>query len=126
MDGDGSLRLARALRNATRHTDVPFGNDVRTAYQLLGRVLQHESGQQGFDLAATRDANFHEVGGRGQVAPGGSLACPGPSRELRHLQGLGGQPGASLGCEGSSCPLSSRQSLTFPREPRPAVTSRTE
>uniref|UniRef100_A0A8I5NUN2 Cadherin EGF LAG seven-pass G-type receptor 1 n=1 Tax=Papio anubis TaxID=9555 RepID=A0A8I5NUN2_PAPAN len=63
VDGAGALRLVRALRNATQHTGTLFGNDVRTAYQLLGRVLQHESWQQGFDLAATQDADFHEVGG---------------------------------------------------------------
>lgn len=61
MDGDRSLRLAKALRNATRHNGTLFGNDVRTAYQLLARILQHESHQHGFDLAATREANFHEV-----------------------------------------------------------------
>nr|XP_011753199.1 cadherin EGF LAG seven-pass G-type receptor 1 isoform X2 [Macaca nemestrina] len=60
VDGAGALQLVRALRNATQHTDTLFGNDVRTAYQLLGRVLQHESWQQGFDLAATQDADFHE------------------------------------------------------------------
>ncbi|KAM6162185.1 cadherin EGF LAG seven-pass G-type receptor 1 [Erethizon dorsatum] len=60
IDGDQALRLAKALRNATRPGGVLFGNDVRTAYQLLARVLQHESRQQGFDLAATRDADFHE------------------------------------------------------------------
>lgn len=63
MDGDRSLRLAKALRNATQHNGTLFGNDVRTAYQLLARILQHESHQQGFDLAATREANFHEVRG---------------------------------------------------------------
>nr|XP_037863230.1 cadherin EGF LAG seven-pass G-type receptor 1 isoform X3 [Chlorocebus sabaeus] len=60
VDGAGALRLVRALRNATQHTGTLFGNDVRTAYQLLGHVLQHESWQQGFDLAATQDADFHE------------------------------------------------------------------
>lgn len=64
MDGDRSLRLAKALRNATQRNGTLFGNDVRTAYQLLARILQHESHQQGFDLAATREANFHEVRGR--------------------------------------------------------------
>lgn len=63
MDGDRSLQLAKALRNATQHSGVLFGNDVRTAYQLLAHVLQHESQRQGFELAATRDADFHEVGG---------------------------------------------------------------
>ncbi|XP_073940810.1 cadherin EGF LAG seven-pass G-type receptor 1 isoform X2 [Castor canadensis] len=60
MDGDRSLQLAKALRNATQHSGVLFGNDVRTAYQLLAHVLQHESQRQGFELAATRDADFHE------------------------------------------------------------------
>ncbi|KAM9230327.1 cadherin EGF LAG seven-pass G-type receptor 1 isoform 1-T1 [Dugong dugon] len=60
LDSDRSVRLAKALRNATRHTSALFGNDVRTAYQLLARLLRHESGQEGFDLAATRDAGFHE------------------------------------------------------------------
>lgn len=69
LDGDASLRLARELRNATQHTGQLFGDDLRTAYQLLARVLQHESRQQGFELAATRDAGFHEVGGGGS-APG--------------------------------------------------------
>ncbi|XP_033621772.1 cadherin EGF LAG seven-pass G-type receptor 1, partial [Fukomys damarensis] len=60
MDGDQVLRLVKALHNATQLGGGLFGSDVRTAYQLLARVLQHESQQQGFDLAATRDANFHE------------------------------------------------------------------
>ncbi|XP_008592119.1 PREDICTED: cadherin EGF LAG seven-pass G-type receptor 1, partial [Galeopterus variegatus] len=72
LDSDRSLRLAKALQNATRHTGALFGNDVRTAYQLLARVLQHESHQQGFDLAATRDADFHEdviLAGSALLAP---------------------------------------------------------
>lgn len=61
LDTDQALRLVKALRNATRLGGALFGSEVRTAYQLLARVLQHESRQQGFDLAATRDADFHEV-----------------------------------------------------------------
>ncbi|KAK7795875.1 hypothetical protein U0070_000483 [Myodes glareolus] len=34
MDGDRTLRLAKALRNATQHNGTIFGNDVRTAYHL--------------------------------------------------------------------------------------------
>uniref|UniRef100_H0VPZ8 Cadherin EGF LAG seven-pass G-type receptor 1 n=1 Tax=Cavia porcellus TaxID=10141 RepID=H0VPZ8_CAVPO len=60
LDTDQALRLVKALRNATRLGGALFGSEVRTAYQLLARVLQHESRQQGFDLAATRDADFHE------------------------------------------------------------------
>lgn len=76
MDGAGALRLVRALRNATQHTGTLFGNDVRTAYQLLGHVLQHESWQQGFDLAATQDADFHEVGGWPLPWLGDTRGCP--------------------------------------------------
>lgn len=101
MDGDGSLRLARALRNATQHTDVLFGDDVRTAYQLLARVLQHESRQQGFELAATQDANFHEVGAA--VSAG---SCRGSGAALRpaelHRRG-GAWAGAAAGDTGGAC-----------------------
>ncbi|XP_049550558.1 cadherin EGF LAG seven-pass G-type receptor 1 isoform X4 [Orcinus orca] len=82
MDGDRSLWLARALRNATRHTDALFGNDVRTAYQLLGRVLLHESSQQGFELAATRDADFHED----IVQAGSALLAPGTRAAWEQIQ----------------------------------------
>ncbi|XP_074128198.1 cadherin EGF LAG seven-pass G-type receptor 1 isoform X2 [Sminthopsis crassicaudata] len=60
MDGDKSIRLTRALENVTGSAGILYGNDVRTAYQMLLHVLQYESRQQGFDLAATRDAEFHE------------------------------------------------------------------
>ncbi|XP_074182682.1 cadherin EGF LAG seven-pass G-type receptor 1 isoform X1 [Rhinolophus sinicus] len=82
MDGDGSLRLAKALRNATQHTDTPFGNDVRTAYQLLARILQHESSQQGFELAATRDADFHED----VIRTGSALLAPGTRAAWEQIQ----------------------------------------
>ena len=93
MDADRSLRLARALRNATQLTDTLFGNDVRTAYQLLARVLLHESGQQGFELAATRDANFHEVGGQRAESPVGSPARLGSAAGSGVRSGLGDGPG---------------------------------
>lgn len=108
MDGAGSLRLAKALRNATQHTATLFGHDLRTAYQLLAHVLQHESGRQGFELAATQDADFHQVRGSRQVAsrgapdvrdkPGAQVPCRG--------SGDGRSP-ARL--EGSPHPASSRQ-----------------
>ncbi|MGH0127324.1 UNVERIFIED_CONTAM: hypothetical protein FKN15_036694 [Acipenser sinensis] len=60
MDGDKSMNIAELLQNATMHTDVFYGNDVKTAYQLISQVLEYESKQQGFDLAATRDAEFNE------------------------------------------------------------------
>lgn len=61
MDGVKSIEIARVLQNATNHTKSFYGNDIRTSYQMLVRVLQYESQQQGFDLAATRDVEFNEV-----------------------------------------------------------------
>ncbi|XP_063302853.1 cadherin EGF LAG seven-pass G-type receptor 1 isoform X3 [Pelobates fuscus] len=60
LDGEKSILIARVLHNATNHTKAFYGNDIRTGYQMLVRVLQHESQQQGFDLAATRDVEFNE------------------------------------------------------------------
>uniref|UniRef100_A0A8C0XZH2 Cadherin EGF LAG seven-pass G-type receptor 1b n=1 Tax=Cyprinus carpio carpio TaxID=630221 RepID=A0A8C0XZH2_CYPCA len=60
MDGEKSKSLAGLLHSATYHTDRLFGNDVRTAYQLLASVLEHESLQQGFELTATHDADFNK------------------------------------------------------------------
>ncbi|XP_010148518.1 PREDICTED: cadherin EGF LAG seven-pass G-type receptor 1-like, partial [Eurypyga helias] len=60
LDGDKTIRIVRVLQNATKYTHSLYGNDVRTAYQMMIRVLQYESQQQGFDLAATRDVEFHE------------------------------------------------------------------
>ncbi|XP_069485338.1 cadherin EGF LAG seven-pass G-type receptor 1 isoform X3 [Ambystoma mexicanum] len=60
LDGEKSIFIARELKNATNYTKPFYGNDVRTGYQMLVRVLQFESQQQGFDLAATRDVNFNE------------------------------------------------------------------
>lgn len=50
------------LQNATDHTSNFYGNDVKTTYQLMSRILHFESKQQGFNLAAMRDAKFNEVG----------------------------------------------------------------
>uniref|UniRef100_A0A3B3SA85 Cadherin EGF LAG seven-pass G-type receptor 1 n=1 Tax=Paramormyrops kingsleyae TaxID=1676925 RepID=A0A3B3SA85_9TELE len=52
--------IARMLQNATEHMRRFYGNDVRTAYQLILRVLRYENQRQGFDLAATRDAQFSQ------------------------------------------------------------------
>ncbi|XP_060135357.1 cadherin EGF LAG seven-pass G-type receptor 1 isoform X1 [Zootoca vivipara] len=60
MDSDKSVHIAKVLQNATSHTGSFYGNDIRTAYQMMLRVLQYESEQQGFDLAATRDVDFNE------------------------------------------------------------------
>lgn len=61
MDGEKSKDIALMLYNATSQTESFYGNDVKTAFQLISRVLQFESQQQGFDLAAMRDATFNEV-----------------------------------------------------------------
>uniref|UniRef100_A0A8D0HIG2 Cadherin EGF LAG seven-pass G-type receptor 1 n=1 Tax=Sphenodon punctatus TaxID=8508 RepID=A0A8D0HIG2_SPHPU len=60
MDGEKSVQIAKVLQNATNYTNALYGNDVRTAYQMILRVLQYEIQQQGFDLAATRDVEFNE------------------------------------------------------------------
>ncbi|XP_018408005.1 PREDICTED: cadherin EGF LAG seven-pass G-type receptor 1 [Nanorana parkeri] len=60
LDGAKSIEIARVLQNATNHTRTFYGNDIRTSYQMLVRVLQYESQKQGFDLAATRDVEFNE------------------------------------------------------------------
>nr|XP_051684094.1 cadherin EGF LAG seven-pass G-type receptor 1 isoform X2 [Oryctolagus cuniculus] len=87
LDGERCLRLAKALRNATRPPGLLFGNDVRTASQLLARVLQHESRQRGFDLAATRDADFHED----VVQTGSALLAPATRPAWEQIQrGEGG------------------------------------
>ncbi|KAK6303053.1 hypothetical protein J4Q44_G00274080 [Coregonus suidteri] len=38
MDGERSKAIVRLLHNATNHTDSYYGNDVKTAFQLLTRV----------------------------------------------------------------------------------------
>uniref|UniRef100_A0A8C8FMX4 Cadherin EGF LAG seven-pass G-type receptor 1a n=1 Tax=Oncorhynchus tshawytscha TaxID=74940 RepID=A0A8C8FMX4_ONCTS len=60
MDGERSKGMAGMLRSATNRTEDLQGNDVKTAYSLLTRLLQYESQQLGFDMAATRDIHFHE------------------------------------------------------------------
>ncbi|KAG8439892.1 hypothetical protein GDO86_005888 [Hymenochirus boettgeri] len=60
LDGEKSIQIARVLQNATNTTRPFYGNDIRTGYQMLVKVLQYESQQHGFDLAATRDVEFNE------------------------------------------------------------------
>lgn len=62
MDGQKSKDIAHMLQNATDHTSAFYGNDVKTTYQLVSKILRYESRQQGFNLAAMRDAKFNEVG----------------------------------------------------------------
>ncbi|XP_078195330.1 cadherin EGF LAG seven-pass G-type receptor 1-like [Callithrix jacchus] len=72
------------------HTATLSGTDGCTAYQLLGRILQHESRQQGFDLAATQDADFHEQppGPGHQHSVGADQWSEGGTAQLlQHLEG---------------------------------------
>ncbi|XP_055963047.1 cadherin EGF LAG seven-pass G-type receptor 1 [Sorex fumeus] len=92
MDSARALQLARALRNATRHTAALLGDDVRTAYQLLARVLQHQSGRQGFELAATQDARFHED----VVQTGSALLDPGTRASWEQIHRVEGGTGQLL------------------------------
>ncbi|TRY59254.1 hypothetical protein DNTS_026390, partial [Danionella cerebrum] len=60
MDGQKSRDMARMLQNASDHTATFFGNDLKTTYHLISRILHHESQQQGFNMAAMRDTKFNE------------------------------------------------------------------
>ncbi|XP_069489759.1 cadherin EGF LAG seven-pass G-type receptor 2 isoform X2 [Ambystoma mexicanum] len=60
LDTGRSQQTALLLRNATQHTPSYFGSDVKVAYQLTARLLEHESLEQGFGLAATQDIHFTE------------------------------------------------------------------
>uniref|UniRef100_A0A8C5X349 Cadherin EGF LAG seven-pass G-type receptor 1 n=1 Tax=Malurus cyaneus samueli TaxID=2593467 RepID=A0A8C5X349_9PASS len=82
LDGDKTIRIVRALQNATKYTHSLYGNDVRTAYQMMIRVLQYESQQQGFDLAATRDVEFNE----NIIKVGSALLDPGNKEHWEQIQ----------------------------------------
>ncbi|CAM9875358.1 unnamed protein product [Bubo scandiacus] len=60
LDPAQSRRVALQLHDATRRTPAYFGSDLRLAYRLASRLLQHESAQRGFRLAATQDVHFTE------------------------------------------------------------------
>uniref|UniRef100_A0A8C9W1B0 Cadherin EGF LAG seven-pass G-type receptor 2 n=1 Tax=Scleropages formosus TaxID=113540 RepID=A0A8C9W1B0_SCLFO len=60
LDSSRVQQTAAVLWNATRHTDAFYGSDVRVAYHFSQSLLQHESTQSGFGLAATQDVHFTE------------------------------------------------------------------
>ncbi|TNM91384.1 hypothetical protein fugu_019764 [Takifugu bimaculatus] len=60
MDSERSKAAVRLLHSATINTPHYYGNDVRTAAQLLNHVLQYESQQAGFELTAMKDSEFNE------------------------------------------------------------------
>ncbi|XP_053834437.1 cadherin EGF LAG seven-pass G-type receptor 1 isoform X3 [Vidua macroura] len=82
LDGEKTIRIVRALQNATKYTHNLYGNDVRTAYQIMIRVLHYESQQQGFDLAATRDVEFNE----NIIKVGSALLDPGNKEHWEQIQ----------------------------------------
>ncbi|XP_063309266.1 cadherin EGF LAG seven-pass G-type receptor 2 isoform X2 [Pelobates fuscus] len=51
---------AHNLFNATQEAGTFLGSDVRVSYQLLSTILQRQSQESGFNLAATQDVHFTE------------------------------------------------------------------
>ncbi|KAM4795846.1 cadherin EGF LAG seven-pass G-type receptor 2 [Rhinophrynus dorsalis] len=51
---------ARDLLNAMQGVGKLLGSDVRVSYQLLSAILQRQSQESGFSLAATQDVHFTE------------------------------------------------------------------
>ncbi|XP_031438509.1 cadherin EGF LAG seven-pass G-type receptor 1 isoform X2 [Clupea harengus] len=82
MDGERSKDIARQLQNATNHTTVFYGNDVRVAFQLLRHVLQYESRRSGFQLTATQDADFNQ----NIIEAGSAILHPGTKPHWEHIQ----------------------------------------
>uniref|UniRef100_A0A669PEW2 Cadherin EGF LAG seven-pass G-type receptor 1 n=1 Tax=Phasianus colchicus TaxID=9054 RepID=A0A669PEW2_PHACC len=82
LDGDKTIQIVRVLENATKYTHSLYGNDVRTAYQMMIRVLRYESQQQGFDLAATRDVEFNE----NIIKVGSALLDPNNKEQWEQIQ----------------------------------------
>ncbi|KAG9353110.1 hypothetical protein JZ751_017686 [Albula glossodonta] len=60
LDSTRVRHVAAMLSNASQHTASLYGSDVKVAYRLTQSLLQHESSQHGFGLAATQDVHFTE------------------------------------------------------------------
>ncbi|XP_076877652.1 cadherin EGF LAG seven-pass G-type receptor 1 isoform X2 [Brachyhypopomus gauderio] len=61
LDGGQARELVAWLGAvASEPAGSVYSSDVRTAYELMSSILQHESLQQGFDLAATHDSSFNQ------------------------------------------------------------------
>ncbi|KAM3859079.1 cadherin EGF LAG seven-pass G-type receptor 1 [Diretmus argenteus] len=82
MDSERSKAIVRLLHSATNNTKRFYGNDVKTAAQLLSRVLQYESRQAGFDLTAMQDAEFNEH----LVRAGSAILDPGTKEHWEKIQ----------------------------------------
>uniref|UniRef100_A0A3P9H6T8 Cadherin EGF LAG seven-pass G-type receptor 1a n=1 Tax=Oryzias latipes TaxID=8090 RepID=A0A3P9H6T8_ORYLA len=81
-----SKKILRLLRDATDNTPHYYGNDVKTAALLLNQVLQYESRQSGFDLTATKDAEFNE----NLVRAGSAILDPNTKEHWEQIQRLDG------------------------------------
>uniref|UniRef100_A0A8C5FDN9 Cadherin EGF LAG seven-pass G-type receptor 1a n=1 Tax=Gadus morhua TaxID=8049 RepID=A0A8C5FDN9_GADMO len=93
MDGARSKAIVRLLHGATNNTQRYYGNDIKTGNELLVRVLQYESRQAGFDLTATRDADFNE----NLVRAGSALLDPGTKEHWEHWEQIQrGEGGVAL------------------------------
>ncbi|KAK7902003.1 hypothetical protein WMY93_018772 [Mugilogobius chulae] len=60
MNNEYSKTIARLLHSATDSTQKYYGNDVKTAAQLLNEVLKYESQQSGFELTAAQSEEFNK------------------------------------------------------------------
>ncbi|KAF7228987.1 transcript variant X3 [Nothobranchius furzeri] len=60
MSSEHSKAIVRLLHSVTNNNPHFYGNDVKTAAQLLNYVLKYESQQSGFNLSAMKDAEFNE------------------------------------------------------------------
>ncbi|XP_072233193.1 cadherin EGF LAG seven-pass G-type receptor 1 isoform X2 [Leuresthes tenuis] len=82
MDSEHSKAIVRLLHGATNNTPHYFGNDMKTAAQLLNLVLQFESRQAGFDLTAMKDAEFNE----NLVRAGSAILDPDTKKHWEQIQ----------------------------------------
>ncbi|XP_076008243.1 cadherin EGF LAG seven-pass G-type receptor 1 isoform X2 [Genypterus blacodes] len=82
MDSGRSKTIVRMLHSATSGTQHFYGNDVKTAAQLLNQVLQYESRQAGFDLTTMRDAEFNE----NLVRAGSAILSPDNKEHWEQIQ----------------------------------------
>uniref|UniRef100_H3CYQ7 Cadherin EGF LAG seven-pass G-type receptor 1 n=1 Tax=Tetraodon nigroviridis TaxID=99883 RepID=H3CYQ7_TETNG len=82
MDSEHSKAAVRLLHSATTNMPHYFGNDVRTAAELLNHVLQYESQQAGFELTAMKDSEFNE----NLVRAGSSLLDPSNKEHWDQIQ----------------------------------------
>ncbi|XP_053719186.1 cadherin EGF LAG seven-pass G-type receptor 1 isoform X1 [Synchiropus splendidus] len=86
MDSERSKAIVRLLQSATNTTTHYYGNDVKTAAQLLNQVLSYESRQAGFNLSATKDAEFNE----NLVRAGSAILDPEMKEHWEQIQKTGG------------------------------------